>query len=29
LPRAKQCVINEQRERQKIIDENVRTKYHA
>ena len=29
LPRAKQRVINEQREGQKIVDENVRTKYHA
>src|SRR6266496_2289848 len=29
LPRAKQRVINEQRERQKIVDENVRAKYHA
>jgi hypothetical protein len=29
LPRAKQRVINEQRERQKIVDKNVRAKYHA
>ena len=29
LPRAKQRVINEQRERQKIVDENVRAEYHA
>src|SRR5262249_19343431 len=29
LPRAKQGVINEQRERQKIVNENVRAKYHA
>ena len=29
LPRAKQRVINEQRERQKIVDENVRAKNHG
>jgi hypothetical protein len=29
LLRAKQRVINEQRERQKIIDKYVRAKYHA
>jgi hypothetical protein len=29
LPSTKQRVINEQRERQKIVDENVRAKYHA
>src|SRR4030095_6258961 len=29
LPRAKQRVINEQRERQEIVDKNVRAKYHA
>jgi hypothetical protein len=29
LPGPKQPVINEQRERQKIVDENVRAKYHA
>jgi hypothetical protein len=29
LPGAKQRIINEQRERQKIVDENVRAKYHA
>jgi hypothetical protein len=29
LGRAKQGVITKQRERQKIVDENVRAKYHA
>jgi hypothetical protein len=29
LPRAKQRVINEQRERQEIVDENVRAKNHG